>query len=239
MSMVWLRWVRFLIVTIVGWTATALAASSDTKSYEGQQIVDIRFSPPEQPLASPDLEQVLTLKKGAPLKMVDIRETMQRLFGTGRYEDIQVDAEPAAGGVIVRFITRNSWFVGNVSVGGKVGEPPNAGQLANATRLDLGQPFHEEDLIQAENGMRRLLVADGYYENQLRPSVEFDPKTQQAHIHFMVQTGPRAKYRAPVLLGNLKLAVDQIVAATRWKRRFIGGWRPVTQTRPCTRKGTV
>ena len=235
MSMVWLRWVQFLMVTIVGWTATALAASSDTKSYEGQQIVDIQFSPPEQPVASTDLEQALTLKKGAPLKMVDIRESMQRLFGTGRYEDIQVDAEPAPGGVIVRFITRNSWFVGHVSVSGKVGEPPNTGQLANATRLDLGQPFHEEDLIQAENGMRRLLVGDGYYENQLRPRVEFDPKTQQAHILFVVETGPRAKYSSPVLLGNLKLAVNQIVAATRWKRRFIGGWRPVTQTR--TRQG--
>lgn len=235
MSMVWLRSVRFLMVTLVGWTATARAASSDSKSYEGRQIVDIRFNPPEQPLASTDIEQALTLKKGRPLTMADIRESMQKLFATGRYEDIQVDAEPATGGVIVRFITRNSWFVGHVSVGGKVGEPPNAGQLANATRLDLGQPFHEEDLIQAENGMRRLLVADGYYENQLRPRAEFDPKTQQAHIHFVVEAGPRAKYSSPVLLGNLKLAVDQIVTATRWKRRFIGGWRPVTQTR--TRQG--
>ena len=31
------------------------------------------------------------------------------------------------------------------------------------------------------------------------------------------------------------MAVDKIVSATRWKRRFIGGWRPVTQTR--TRQG--
>src|SRR5690242_20925266 len=105
MSMVWLRWMRFLMVTIVGWSATALAAASDTKSYEGQQIVDIRFSPSEQPLAAADLEQAVSLKKGTPLRMADIRECMQRLFGTGRYEDIQVDAEPAAGGVIVRFIT--------------------------------------------------------------------------------------------------------------------------------------
>ena len=235
MSMVWHRSVHFLVVTLVGWTSTARAAPSDTKSYEGRRIVDIRFSPPEQPVASEDLEQALTLKKGMTLQIADIRESMQRLYATGRYEDIQVDAEPAAGGVIVRFITRNSWFVGRVTVDGKVGEPPNAGQLANATRLDLGQPFHEEDLIQAERGARRLLVANGYYENQLHPRVDYDAKTQQAHIHFVVESGPRAKYSAPVVLGNLKVAVDQIVSATRWKRRFIGGWRPVTQTR--TRQG--
>jgi outer membrane protein insertion porin family len=235
MSMVWLRSVHFLMVTLVGWTSTARASPLDTKSYEGRRIVDIRFNPPEQPVASEDLEQALTLKKGMPLQMAEIRESMQRLFATGRYEDITVDAEPAAGGVIIRFITRNSWFVGRVSIDGKVGDPPNAGQLANATRLDLGQPFHEEDLIQAESGARRLLVADGYYENQLHPRVEYDAKTQQAHIHFVVETGPRARYSAPVVLGNLKVAVDQIVSATRWKRRFMGGWRPVTQTR--TRQG--
>lgn len=235
MSMVCLRSVRFLMVTMVGWTSAAPADPSDTKSYEGQHVVDIRFSPPEQPVASSDLEQAISLKKGTPLKMSDIRESMQRLFATGRYEDIQVDAEPASGGVIVRFITKNSWFVGHVWVDGIMGEHPNAGQLANATRLGLGQPFHEEDLIQAESGMRRLLVANGYYENQLHPSLEYDAKTQQAHIHFVVESGPRAKYRAPVLLGNLKIAVDQIVAATRWKRRFTGVWQPVTQTR--TRQG--
>ena len=167
--------------------------------------------------------------------MADVRESMQRLFSTGQYEDIQVDAEPAAGGVSIRFVTRNSWFVGRVSVDGNVGYPPNQGQLSNATRLDLGQPFHEEDLIQAENGVRRLLVANGYYENQLNPRVDYDAKTQQAHIHLVVESGPRARYHTPVVLGNLKLAVDQIVAATKWRRRIRGGWHPVTQTR--TREG--
>ncbi|MBZ5594506.1 MAG: BamA/TamA family outer membrane protein [Acidobacteriia bacterium] len=235
MSMVWLRYARFLVLTIFGWTGLATAEPPETKAYEGRRIVDIQFSPPEQPVALEDLERAITLKKGTPLRMAEIRESMQKLFATGRFEDIQVGAEAAGDGVIVRFITRNSWFVGHVSVDGNVGEPPNPGQMADATRLDLGQPFHEEDLIQAERGVRRLLTANGYSESDLQPRVEYDPKTQQAHIHFVVESGPRAKYRTPVVLGNLKLAVDQIVLATRWKRRFVGGWRPVTQTR--TRQG--
>lgn len=235
MSMVWLRSVRFLMVTLVGWTASAQSPSPEPNTYEGRQIVDVQFSPPEQPVAPADLADALTLKKGMPLHMADIRESMQRLFSTGQYEDIQVDAEPAAGGVSIRFVTRSSWFVGRVSVDGNVGDPPNQGQLSNATRLDLGQPFHEEDLIQAENGVRRLLVANGYYENQLNPRVDYDAKTQQAHIHLVVESGPRARYHTPVVLGNLTLAVDQIVAATKWRRRIRGGWHPVTQTR--TREG--
>jgi len=121
MSMVWLRYGRFLVITLLGCAALAGAGPPDTKAYEGARIVDIQFSPPDQPVASDDLKRAVTLKTGTPLQMAEIRESMQKLFATGRYEDIQVDAEPAGDGVIVRFITRNSWFVGHVTVDGKVG----------------------------------------------------------------------------------------------------------------------
>src|SRR5690242_1503098 len=235
MSMVCSRFSRPLVTLVtLGITLTA-PVQSETQQFEGKRIVDIQFSPPEQPVAAPDLEQAITLKPNTPLSMVEVRTSIENLYATGRYEDIQVDAEPRGDGVVVRFITRNGWFVGRVSADGRVADPPNRGQMANATRLQLGQPFHEEDMTQAEIGLRKLLVDDGYYENQLQPRIEYDARTQQAHIHFIVESGPRAKYRTPAVQGNLKMAVDKIVAATRWKRRIIGSWRPVTQS--CTRQG--
>jgi outer membrane protein insertion porin family len=235
MSMVWSCRASFLITLLLFWIALDIPLLSETIQYENKRIVDIQFSPVEQPVAKSDIERAVTLKPNTPLRAVDVRESIERLFATGRYEDIQVDAEPASDGVIVRFITRNSWFVGRVSVDGKVSEPPNYGQMANATRLALGQPFREEDMSQAEAGVRKLLVSDGYYENQLQPRIEYDARTQQAHIHFIVDSGPRARYRAPNIQGNLKMAVNKVIAATKWKRRVIGGWWPVTQTR--TRQG--
>ncbi len=235
MSMVCSRYARFLVTPLIFWITLAAPIWSETQQYEGKRIVSIQFSPPEQPVAAPDLETAVTLKPNTPLRMVDVRLSIEKLYATGRYEDIQVDAEPSGDGVVVRFITRNSWFVGRVSADGRVPDPPNPGQMANATRLQLGQPFHEEDMTQAEIGLRKLLIDDGYYENQLQPRIEYDARTQQAHIHFIVESGPRAKYRAPVVQGNLKMAVDKIIAATRWRRRIIGGWHPVTQSR--TRQG--
>jgi outer membrane protein insertion porin family len=217
------------------WITLVTPIWSETQQFEGKRIAAIEFSPPEQPVATPDLEQAVTLKPNTPLRMADVRESIEKLYATGRYEDIQVDAESHDDGVVVRFITRNSWFVGRVSADGRVADPPNPGQMANATRLQLGQPFHEDDMAQAEIGLRKLLVDDGYYENQLQPRIEYDARTQQAHIHFIVDSGRRAKYRTPVIQGNLKMAVDKIITATRWKRRIIGGWHPVTQSR--TRQG--
>jgi len=231
MSMVWLRCVRILVTPLLCWALPWLPVRAQAQSFEGKPIIEIQFSPQAQPVAAADLLQAVTLKQGAPLRMADVRKSIENLFATGRYDDIQVDAEPRGSGVVVRFLTRNSWFVGRVSVTGKVAEPPNRGQMASAAGVNLGEPFHEDSLKQAQVGVHGLLVGDGYYENQVTPRVDYDAKTQQAHIQFIVESGPRAKYREPVLLGELKMAVDQIVAATRWKRRWVGGWHPVTQAR--------
>src|SRR5579859_5847810 len=229
MGMVWSRCALALPLPLLLWIAPLIW--SQTQPYEGRRVVEIQFSPAEQPLGPQDLVQAVMLKQNSPLHMAEVRQSIEKLFATGRYQDITVEAEPSADGVIVRFVTRNAWFVGRVSVDGKVAEPPNRGQMANATRLDLGQPFHEANLDQAQAGVRRLLVSNGYYENRLQPRIDYDARTQQAHIHFIVDSGPRARYRTPEVLGNLKMAADKIVAATGFKRRFIGGWHPVTQSR--------
>ena len=94
-----------------------------------------------------ELHDILPLQKDRPLRMADVRASIERLFATGRYADIQVDAEPyndgTRDGVIVRFLTKNSWFIGSVTATGRISNPPRAGQLENASALDLGQPFTE------------------------------------------------------------------------------------------------
>src|SRR5579864_2128813 len=89
------------------------------QKYEGKEIVNIQFVPPEQPVDPMELFQILPLKRGQPLRMADLRAAIDRLFATGRYSDIEVDAEPYLNGVILRFLTKNSWFIGNVHAAGK------------------------------------------------------------------------------------------------------------------------
>ena len=63
-----------------------------------------------------------------------------------------------APGLVLRFVTKNSWFIGNVAVEGHISDPPNRGQLVNVTRLSLGQPFSEADM---GAGPRRHRAAAG------------------------------------------------------------------------------
>jgi outer membrane protein assembly complex protein YaeT len=222
---------RYLAASLL---ACAQLAWAQAPRYEGQPIADIQFVPPEQPLTAAELAHIVPLKKGEPLRLGDVHEAIERLYATGAFEDIQVDAVPApvpASGVTVRIITKNSWFVGNVAMQGRISDPPNAGQLVNITRLNLGQPFTEADVAPAQTAIERLLVANGLHEGQVRPEVSYDPHTQQVSIHFVVDSGARAHFTTPVVTGDPKMPLPDIVKATHWRRWLIGGWRTVTQAR--------
>ena len=211
-------------------------AQSSPQQFEGKIIANIAFVPPQQPLAPAELNQILPLKRGGPLRMEDVRATIERLFATGRYADIQVEAEPIGNQAIVRIITRNSWFIGRVAAEGSISDPPNGAQLVNATRLDLGQPYTEEKLAQAQQDLKTLLEENGMYSGAVQPRFEYDSATQQVNLTFVVDSGRRARFTTPELKGELKMPAARIVSATKWRRwlplrRILSTWKPVTQTR--------
>ena len=51
-------------------------------------------------------EKLSALKIGAPLAMADLRVSIQRLYATGRYESIEVDAQETDDGVVLTFNTK-------------------------------------------------------------------------------------------------------------------------------------
>src|SRR5262249_25225231 len=137
--------------------AQPVRLAAQTSPYEGKTVVNILFEPREQPLEPGEIAEMLPLKNGQPFRMSVERAAIERLFAPGRYADIQVDIEPFNQGVIVKFITRNSWFIGNVSAFGKLSTPPHHGQLVSAAHLELGQSYNESKLDAAIAAQKRLL----------------------------------------------------------------------------------
>jgi len=204
-------------------TADELAPRS---AYEGMRIVGVRFDPPAQPVDSGDLNRLLTWKAGDALHLSDVRAAIKRLYATGTYSSIDVDTEPAAGGVGLVIRTTEQWFIGPVEVHGKANLPPSQGQLANASQLDLGQPFTDDEIQNAVKGIRGLLERNGLYRAQITPKIERDPAHQEVAIAFQVDAGKRARMTLPAITGDTKLPADQVASAAKYKGWF--RWRPAT-----------
>jgi outer membrane protein assembly factor BamA len=199
-----------------------MAAPED---YEGQPIRAIEFQPEKQPYSADYLRGILPLKLEAPLRLAEVRTAIERLYATGRYEDIAVDARPGQGGVILQFRTSIQYFVGHVSVE-RVSEPPNEGVLANSTRLELGVPYAEADVAQAVGNLQKVLRNNGFHESRVEPVVERDAETQQASIHFKIESGTRARYAEAAVTGHPERPAEEVAHSARWKGWL--GWKEQT-----------
>ncbi len=209
------------------------SARAQQAKFDGLTVRSIQFDPLQQPLEASELHEILPLKIGAPLRQEDVRSSIERLFATGRYADIQVDAEEYSGGVVIRFLTQSAWFIGHVSVSGRVASPPTEAQLESTAGLDLGQPFEESKLASAATSERRLLESNGLYHATVRPVLDWETGKdyQQVNIRFEVESGARARFTAPAFSGNPEMDPARILSATGFRRWITHAWKPMTQER--------
>jgi outer membrane protein insertion porin family len=210
----------------------SLARAADIapqSEYEGKPIQEIRFEPQSQPVSRADLARLLDLKPGTPLRLAGVREAIKRLYSTGRYSALTVEAEPAGNGVTLVIRTAEQWFVGPVEVRGKVNAPPNDGQLANAASLELGAPFEEDDLQNAVKGMNDLLQRNGLYLGAINPDIERDSEHQQVAFTFSVQSGKRARFVLPIVTGETRIPPEDLAKAAKYKGWWFFRWKYATE----------
>ncbi len=209
--------------------AFGLAGSwSRAADYEGLPVREIQFLPDEQPYAREYLLALIPLQIGRPLRMEQVRATIERLYATGRYADVEVQAEAAGDGVLLRVLTERRFFIGRVEVEG-VPEPPELGALVAAAGLEPGAPFDSADVESACDNLRKVLGNYGFFQSRIRPRLHHDPKAQQVHILFQVDPGSRARYEVPRITGNPEYRERDLIKATRWKGWF--RWKSVSESR--------
>ncbi|MBI3896627.1 MAG: outer membrane protein assembly factor BamA [Acidobacteria bacterium] len=204
------------------WLALLAAAplSPLTAQWEGMPIVAIyhRSADPQQPpMDSPSFQRLLVQMPGEPFSQDKIRESIQHLFATGRFADIQVDAQQENSGVILTFLTESRYFIGSVLVRG-VPPPPTENQLHSATQLQLGHLFVPEDIQSAMDGLRRVLEDEGYFQTQIVPAYQRHPETQQVDITFDVQVGERARLGQVIVTGTPAFSAERLAQQAEWEQ---------------------
>ncbi|HXS98255.1 MAG TPA: POTRA domain-containing protein [Candidatus Limnocylindrales bacterium] len=195
-------------------------------TYEGKPIAAIKFEPAVQPVAETDLNRLIGLKPGTALSLDEVRDAIKRLYSSGQYSDIEADTQPSGAGLVLVFRTTDQWFVGPVETHGKIKLPPNRGQLTNASRLELGTPFSDEDVNTAVRGIKNLLQRNGLYLATVTPVIERDPAHEQVAITFQIDSGKRARYTMPVVAGDTKIDAQKLEKAAKY--HGISRWKQVT-----------
>ena len=98
-------------------------------TYEGRTVHDIQFRgvrSDERVLAH--LRELVAQKANEPLDRQKIRSSILQLYATGRFADLQVQAEPRPDAQLsLVFIAEGNHFVGRLKVDGMPKRPPSTG----------------------------------------------------------------------------------------------------------------
>jgi outer membrane protein insertion porin family len=163
---------------------------SGISAYEGKVVEAIEI--PQAPQRDREhLLQMLPLKAGDKLGRDQVRESIRVLYATGRFADIQAEVTPAGDGVVLTFVTSLNFFVGAIDVEGAPSHP-NANQIINASKFELGELYTQEKLDRALQNIRLLMQENGYYRARVTAESTSNVATQQANVLFHITPGPPA-----------------------------------------------
>ena len=214
--------------------APAFGQDTPTSGWEGRPISRIEFDPAQQPMPLEELNRLLPFKVGSSLRMDDVREAIRKLYGTGRFSDVSVEANPDGASVALDISTELNYFIGGVNIGGE-NDPPNRNQLISASKLELGGLFVESDLDKAVDNIQERLRVNGLYNATIQRRVDKSPDTEEANVYFDLDTGSRAHFDGVELMGQLDRSKGSAISATGWHRALgpirLPGWREVTESR--------
>ena len=163
--------------------------------------------PPEE---AASLLAATPLKIGEPLTREKLHDAMQALFATGRFSDIQAEADrTATTGVRLRFLTTANFFVGMITMEG-VSQNPSANQLVSATRLQLGELYSPDKIDRALAGIQRVMEENGFHQSKVTFSEQHDDKQHQVNMTFHVVSGIRAVVGEITLQGDAGYSIEQM-----------------------------
>jgi outer membrane protein insertion porin family len=156
------------------------------------------------------LLSILPQKMNEPLDRYKVKESVQALYNTGRFAEIQVEAQRnPAGEVVLAFDARENYFFGSILAEGSPAHPSD-NQLVNASKLILGEQYTDEKIAAGIEGMQRTLQEDGYYQATIKPFYEWDSRNQQVKVEFMVDRGKPARIGVINVAGSSGFSAEEV-----------------------------
>jgi outer membrane protein insertion porin family len=226
----------------VGETATPLASQTPQTSQTPQEITNVLpalqesvWSKAGTPVTAVRFDGVtfsekdtllseLKQKAGEPLDPDKVRDDMRRLFATGRYRNISVNAVPSANGLTLVFAGDPRYFIGRVTIAG-VKQERLTSLLEFATRLDPGEAFTDEAMPTAVESVKEALAENGFFVPTVSVATDVDNEGHQVNVTFTVSTGPQA-HIGYVVVGGPDAGID--VETFRKKGHLDCSWLATT-----------
>ena len=216
-------------------SSPAILRYRDLRSWYGLQVGSIQF---EGVMASDitTLRGKLALQPGDTLSAENIKTSLHQLYATGLYRNIVAVGNRAGGHVTVVFRGVPQMFLRRLFVRGMKQELL-AAQIQRATRLEVGQPFTDQELNQATTHLKNALELNGFYRPQVSVKTISAGSNHLVDVIYTVEVGQQARVGAVAVAGNAGMAVAKFRKVGKLKQNSKVTSKTVTRALDKLRKG--
>jgi outer membrane protein insertion porin family len=181
-------------------------------------------------LTGPPVDQFLTGLAGQPFSRARVRESLDRLWTLGIFDEVAVESVEEPGGVRLRFRVSRRPFLERLSWTGDLGL--DAADLAATAALALGGPAEPARLERARSEVLARLRREGYLAATAKLDVIENPATNGRAVTIVVDAGKEARVGRVEITGlaraeaePLRKALDLGEGVKFKERRFRDGVR--------------
>jgi len=172
-----------------------------TPTPEGQDVITSISYRTDAPYETSRLEDLIVLRVGSPITLRQLQSSIENLYGTGDFRDIQVDSEPSNGTTSVTVILSLNYRVTSVTAEGL--ERPKFEKLSKEVAIHSGDVLSLNAVDRSALAIQTALSREGYRESTVDPEVKFVRARSRAEVIFHVTLGPRARIGSVEFVGDL------------------------------------
>ncbi|MGH9347376.1 MAG: POTRA domain-containing protein [Vicinamibacterales bacterium] len=176
----------FVLWALIG----VAAAGAQTSDFIGLPVTEVRIEQEGQAVADRLLRGLIGTTVGEPLSMRDVRETIDHLYGLGRFDDIQVIPERSGAGVRLTYVLVPRHAVQAVEFRGRLGLPEQ--DLRQAMTERFGALPSAARVNEVARALVDLYRQRGFVGATVEPRVEELHDPDRAVITFTMDAGTRA-----------------------------------------------
>jgi len=191
-----------LFAAVLAGAASRLAAqeAAAVTGAPGGTVVSVAYTT-DGPVDSDEVARLVEIRVGQPLTDKATAGTIRNLFATGRFSNVEIEAEPAPDGVAVIVHLFRSYRVKRLRF---VHAPLPREELVRSVGFSEGSVFQAEDVQEGALAIKRRLEAEGYLDSQVTPEVTFDNAKFDARVVYRVSPGKVATVAPAFFDGDTK-----------------------------------
>jgi outer membrane protein insertion porin family len=172
--------------------------------------VDLQPDGPLTRISVTDLRKLLEIAEGAPYTTSQAKHTINRIYSTGLFHDVQILAGPAEEDqVAISILLVRRFFISRIDYTGKT--QMGTSELRRELAFRAGEAFSPELLEETLARLEELYQLHGYYRARIQPRYEVEEQAAGLHLTFEIMAGEQARvakleydYEGPVDLARMR-----------------------------------